>query len=163
MPDSPAPVPNRSSGSFLSTFDQLHNEINRMFDRFAGSSFSGSGFLDTLKRVDLVPSVDVSQREDAYEITAELPGVTEKDIALSVDNGTLTLKGEKKTEKEEKSKDRFVSERSYGAFSRSFSLPDDAEDEKIAAEFKNGVLKIVVPRNKTHKSPNARQIAVKAS
>lgn len=96
----------------------------------------------------VAPASEASGNDDTYRISIELPGVEEKDIQLSAENGMVTLKGEKKTEKEEKGETWFFSERQYGAFSRSFRLPPDADEDKVKADLKNGVLTITVPKAK---------------
>ena len=109
-----------------------------------------------------VPAVDVAEKDKAYEITVELPGMDEKDIEVTVANGVLTIKGEKKEEKEEKQKDYYVSERHYGSFARSFRIPEDADANRIEARFEKGVLAVTLA-----KTPAAQQtqqkIAVKAA
>jgi HSP20 family protein len=108
------------------------------------------------------PVADVVEGERDYRVTAELPGLSEKDIEISLAGDTLTVKGEKKEEREEKAESRYVSERRFGSFQRSFQLPEDADPEKIEAGFKNGVLTITLP-----KRPGAqvkrRKIEVKAN
>jgi HSP20 family protein len=92
------------------------------------------------------PAVDIADNEKAYEITAELPGMDESNIDVKFSDGTLTIKGEKKDEKEEKKKDYYLSERRYGSFQRSFGVPDGVDAEKIEAHFKNGVLTVTLPK-----------------
>jgi len=103
----------------------------------------------------------MTEKEKAYEVTAELPGMAESDVEVKLANGNLSIRGEKREEQEEKDKERYVSERSYGAFHRLFRLPDDVDADGIEAEFRNGVLKVTLP-----KSPEAgkkeRKIDVKA-
>lgn len=94
----------------------------------------------------LSPASDAKSDETAYRITMELPGVEEKDIDISVHEGVVTVKGEKSAEKEEKGDTWFFSERQYGAFSRTFRLPADADGDKIAADLKDGVLTLSVPK-----------------
>ncbi|WP_172296844.1 Hsp20/alpha crystallin family protein [Pseudoruegeria sp. HB172150] len=94
----------------------------------------------------LAPASEASASGDAYVISIELPGVDEKDIELSVDNNVVTVKGEKKTEREEKGDTWYFSERQYGAFQRSFRLPPDADESKIGADLKDGVLTVTVPK-----------------
>ena len=94
----------------------------------------------------MAPASDASSDEGAYRITMELPGVEEKDIDLSVNDGVVTVKGEKNTEREEKGETWFFTERQYGAFSRSFRLPADADGDKIEAKLKDGVLSVTIPR-----------------
>jgi HSP20 family protein len=88
------------------------------------------------------PELDVRESADAITIEAELPGVDEKDISVTVANGMLTIKGEKRQEKEEKSEDYYLAERSYGTFQRSLRLPDSIDETKIDAKFDKGVLKV---------------------
>jgi HSP20 family protein len=107
-------------------------------------------------------AVDVTESDKAYEITAELPGMDEKDIEVNVANAGITIKGEKKEETEEKQKDYYVSERRYGAFERYFGLPESVDVDKIAATFKNGVLRVTLPKIAEAQTP-ARKIEVKAS
>ncbi|MBS9716091.1 Hsp20/alpha crystallin family protein [Pseudohalocynthiibacter aestuariivivens] len=94
----------------------------------------------------LAPAAEASKSEDAYTIALELPGVDEKDIDLSVDNGVVTVKGEKKMSREEKSDSWYFSERQYGSFSRSFRMPPDADESGVDADLKDGVLTITVPK-----------------
>ena len=94
--------------------------------------------------------------DNAYRIAVELPGVAEEDIHLSVENGVVILKGEKRTEREEKGETWFFSERQYGSFSRSFRLPPDAEGEKVDAQLKDGVLNITIPKMGPKKQETAR-------
>ena len=94
----------------------------------------------------LAPASEAAASEDAYKITVELPGVEENDIDLRVEDGLVSLKGEKRTEREEKGETWFFSERQYGSFSRSFRLPPDADAEKMDAHLKDGVLTVTLPR-----------------
>jgi HSP20 family protein len=94
----------------------------------------------------LAPASDASSDDRAYTITVELPGVAEKDIELSVHDGVVTVKGEKSDTREEKGDTWYFSERQYGAFSRSFRLPGDADPDNIEASLKDGVLSIKVPK-----------------
>ena len=148
-------------------FDSLKREIDRLFDDF------GSGFfrrpLRTLADFEpfsrtfaLAPAVDVSEGEKAYEITAELPGIDEKNIEVKLVNGGLTIKGEKKDEKEEKTKDRHVSERRYGSFERYFRLPDGVDANKIEAKFAKGLLTVTLPKKPEAQQP-AKTIEVKSA
>lgn len=92
------------------------------------------------------PSSDAAATGDAYEVNVELPGVSEDDIDITVRENMLTVHGEKKTEREEKGKTYFFSERTYGAFQRSFRLPENSDTDKITADFKDGVLTIRIPK-----------------
>jgi HSP20 family protein len=109
-----------------------------------------------------MPAVDVAETDQAYEIKAELPGLDEKNIEVKVANGVLSIKGEKQEEKEEREKDYYRRERSFGSFERSFQLPDDIEADKIEATFKNGVLSVTLPKSAEARQ-QAKKIEVKAS
>jgi HSP20 family protein len=127
-------------------FSVMRSEMDRMFERFE----HGFPRLPHLFRGDthgaMMPELDV--REDATSITieAELPGVEEKDISLTFANGILTIKGEKKQNKEETTENYYLAERSYGAFERSLQLPESIDDTKIDAKFDNGVLRVTVAK-----------------
>ena len=92
------------------------------------------------------PDADAAATDESYEISIELPGVGAEDIDVSVNENTLTIKGEKKSEHEEKGKTHYFSERTYGAFERSFRLPDNAVADHISADFKDGVLNLKIPK-----------------
>lgn len=104
----------------------------------------------------LAPASEASASEDAYSITVELPGVAEKDIHLFVNDGVVTLKGEKQTEREKKGETWFFSERQYGSFSRSFRLPPDAIAERVDASLRDGVLLISIPKAASAKSQDTK-------
>lgn len=108
------------------------------------------------------PASEAKTAGSAYEITLELPGVAEDDIEVSLHEGMLEIKGEKRSEKSEEGDGYFFSERQYGQFQRTFRLPADADAEKINAEYTDGVLKISVPK-KTEKANGAKKIAVNAA
>ena len=110
----------------------------------------------------VTPASDASTDEDAYRITLELPGVSEDDIELTLEDSNLTITGEKRTEREEKGDTWFFSERQFGSFRRSFRLPGDADLEKVEADLKDGVLTITVPR-RIEPETAARKVAVKKS
>lgn len=108
----------------------------------------------------VAPASEASGNKDCYTITIELPGVEEADITLTAENGIVTLKGEKRTEKEESGQTWYFSERQYGAFSRSFRLPPDADEDRVEANLRNGVLSITVPKAKAE--TKNRQVKIKA-
>ncbi len=148
----------------------LRGEIDNVFERFAGNGYMDA-FWERHPDVDLFnwapplgmrPQVDMAETDKAYEISVELPGMNEKDIELIMRDGALTIKGEKKEEKEDKKKDYRVTERRYGRFQRSFALPQGADTGKIAAKFKNGVLSITLPKTKEARQ-HQRRIPIKAS
>ncbi len=106
------------------------------------------------------PSADALNKEDCYEIRVELPGVTEKDVEISIENNSLTIRGEKRSEREEKDKNYYFSERRYGSFERSFRLPDDVREAGISASYKDGILTLRLPKTEPKKSAS-RKIEIK--
>lgn len=108
------------------------------------------------------PNADAVNKEGCYEIRVELPGVSEKDVEVSLENGNLTIRGEKRSEHEEKDKNYFFSERRYGAFERIFRLPDDVREADIKASYKDGILTLRLPKTES-KKPASRKIEIKPS
>ena len=106
------------------------------------------------------PSVDIIEDDKEWLVKADLPEVNKEDVKVTVENGVLTITGERKFEKEEKNKKYHRVEREYGTFLRSFTLPDAADGDKVAAEFKNGVLQVHLPKNEKAK-PKAVDVKVK--
>jgi HSP20 family protein len=100
---------------------------------------------------DWVPSVDVSETDGEYQIKAEIPDVKKEDVKVTVEDGVLTIQGERKQEKEEKGKKYHRVECSYGSFVRSFTLPDLVDEGKVKAEFKDGVLNLKLPKSEKAK------------
>jgi HSP20 family protein len=131
-------------------FEELEKRISSLF----GREPLGNGDKEIMKVTDWSPSVDVTEDEKEYLITADAPGVKREDLKVTVQNGTLTISGERKSEKEEKGKKFHKVERSHGSFARSFSLPEDAEDEKLSAQFKDGVLTVHLPKAAKAKAKN---------
>lgn len=131
----------------------LQSDINRLFDAFM------TPFEKTEMKSTVSPKLDIAELKDKYEIKAELPGMDEKDINLSVEDGLLTISGEKKAETEEKDKGYYLKECSYGSFSRSVRLPDNIADDKISAQFRKGVLFIDMPKTQPNQS-KVRKIAI---
>ncbi len=129
-------------------FDALHREIDRLFDDFMGRGFDLARFGDffTDRSSAFNPRVDVTENEKEIKIAAELPGLDEKDIEVSLSGDLLTISGEKKAEKEDKRENYYRMERSYGSFQRSVALPVEVDAEKVEATFKNGVLQITLPK-----------------
>ncbi|QGX98862.1 Hsp20/alpha crystallin family protein [Roseovarius faecimaris] len=107
----------------------------------------------------LAPASDASSDEEAYRITMELPGVEEDDIEIAVQDGVVTVKGEKSDSREEKGETWYFSERQFGSFSRSFRLPADAQGDKVEARLKDGVLSLSVPKAKP-KSPETQKVKI---
>jgi len=147
--------------------EALRREVDRLFDNFGGDfwrrPFGAITDLEPIARKFVaMPAVDVTENDKGYEITAELPGLDEKNIEVQLVNGGLTIKGEKKDEKEEKVEDRYVSERRYGSFERYFRLPDGVDAGKIEASFAKGVLKVALPKKPEAQQP-PKKIEIKAA
>lgn len=146
----------------FSPLDSLHREVDRWFDGFFSdfgrfpSIFSGDRF------GSFSPKIDFSEDESSLAIAAELPGMDEKDIQVSLQEDVLTIKGEKKFEQEKKEKEFHCVERSFGSFERSVRLPKEVETDKVKASFKNGVLTITLPKSAKAKD-NVRRIEVKSA
>ena len=120
----------------------LHRQMNRLFDDL----FDQDGDSGAYARPGMsTPAMDIHQADDKIEITAELPGVREEDIDLTVEDGVLTLRGEKKSSREDQQ--RGYSERSYGTFERRLTLPSNIDEEKCSADFRDGVLTITLPKS----------------
>ena len=146
-------------------FRSFRTEMDRLFDRFTTgfgwpslalpsfpTAVAGNGFA--------VPAVDVTEDDKAYRIAAELPGMDEKDVEVAVSGDTLTIKGEKRQERETKEPNYYLSERSYGSFQRAFALPDGIDRDKIDASFAKGVLTVTLPKT-AEVQQQAKKIAVK--
>ena len=142
-------------------FDVLRNQVDRLFHDFQ-TGFWQNPFFRPLPDIEsfwcrdlgfkVTPAMDIVEKDKAFEVTAELPGLDVKDVDVRVSNGMLTIKGERQEEKEEKTKDRYVSERRYGSFRRTLQVPGSVDAEKIEASYKSGVLSVTLP-----KSPEAQK------
>lgn len=153
----------RVFGDFRNEIETLHRNIDRLFgSAWTGGIFGPTLLSDSWTKGDLVPSIDVTEDEKAFRVTVELPGMTEKDVAVTVADRTLTIRGEKKEEKEQKDKEVYRRERAFGSFHRAMELPADVDANKIDASFKNGVLTIQLPKSKEAQE-KVKQIAVKAA
>ena len=128
-------------------FDKLRKEMDRLWDSF----FEGRPTRRAREEVEWLPSLDVAETKSDLVVKVELPGMDPKDIDISLSDGVLTIKGEKKQEKEEKEEGYHLIERSYGSFTRSIQLPKDVQSDKISASFKNGILKVVLPKSEEAK------------
>ena len=132
-------LPRRLSTEFdpFGNFTRMQNQLNRLLTSMTPSeeeSLTGWS-----------PQVDIYEDEKGIQVRADIPGIDPKDVKVNIENGILTVSGERSTEKEEKKENYHRMERSYGSFSRSFALPDYADAEKIEANYKNGVLNVNVP------------------
>lgn len=139
-------IPIHQRHSVTDPFNFLRQEIDRLFE----TSTSVQG---------IRPEFEVKENKDGLQVTAELPGISDKDIDISLANGVLTIKGEKKSEQVKEGETYHISERSYGSFSRSLRLPYEPDEKKISASFKDGVLSLTIPRPAASKS-NVRKIAI---
>lgn len=140
----------------FSELEDISNRLNRIFGRSVTSTGAGH---EMMKVADWTPSVDISETDKAYLIKAEIPEVKKEDVKVTVDNGMLTIQGERKMEKEEKGKKFHRIERSYGSFVRSFRLPDGVDETKAKAEFKDGMINVTLPKSGKSKT-KALEIAV---
>lgn len=167
----PPSVPAPAAARAWDPFQSLRQEIDRVFEGFhRGLHFLPFG--RTMFDVEptwprgmiqgIAPAVDIAEKDKEYQITAELPGLDEHHVEVKLSNGVLTVKGEKSEGKEEREKDYHLTERRYGAFQRSFTLPDDVDTAKIAAGFKNGVLTISLPKS-AEALKSEKKIEVKAA
>jgi len=121
----------------------LRNQINRVFDDFWGESWLEPG---REMAAGFWPQLDVTETDKEIKVSAEIPGVEPKDIDVGIEDGVLTIKGEKKYEREEKEKGQYRMERSYGSFERAIELPAEVDESKAKAEFKKGVLRLTLPK-----------------
>ena len=131
----------------------LREEMNKLWNCFFGEK----AFLEPFGK-GWVPSLDVSETKENVVVKAEVPGMAGKDIDISLSGGVLTIKGEKKQEKEEKDENYHFTERIYGAFSRSVQLPQEVQTDKVTASYKNGVLTITLPKSEEAK---AKEVKIK--
>jgi HSP20 family protein len=152
MPDKPW----FPAGRELDPFRGFRTQLDTLFEEWFGRTTGGA----------LAPRIDVSETDKEMTLTVELPGVEEKDIEVSLSGNQLTIKGEKKSGQEEKKDEEgrvfHRVERSYGAFQRTMTVPFDVEPDKVAAQFKDGVLTVTLPKPQAAMDkPQARKIEVK--
>lgn len=136
-------------GNHRSSFDPfaaLQHQVDRLFDDYNGLRAPNDG------AAMLSPALDLKENEDSFDITAELPGVTKKDLDVRLTNDQIILKGEKKVERNEKKDDYHMVERRFGSFQRVLGFPCEVDNSKVEASFKDGVLKIHVPKAPEAKS-----------
>jgi HSP20 family protein len=128
----------------------LQDEMNRMFSDFFGEASEGG-------MATVAPAVDLIDTADTLKINVELPGIRKEDVEISLKDDLLTIRGEKKEEKEQKGENRYYMERTYGTFSRTLNLPAKIKADKVKAAYKDGVLEITLPKAEEEK---AREIQV---
>ena len=127
----------------------LRNEVDRMFRDFYDDSETKESYW--------MPSVDITEDNDKLTLSAEIPGVKKEDVKISLNNGILTIEGEKKQAREEKDENSYRSERYYGKFTRSFNLTSEIDEDKIKADYNSGIVSITLPKSEKVKS---RQISI---
>jgi HSP20 family protein len=152
----------RSFDTFRTEMESLHRSIDRLFADAWGGSFAPSLLAETWTTGKIAPRLDVAEDDKAFHVSVELPGMNDKDVAVTVEDRVLTIRGEKKEEKEKKDKDVFRRERAYGSFRRTIELPGDVDSAKIEAKFKDGILTIDLPKTKEAQD-RVKQIPVKAA
>ena len=145
--------PNKSSKRNVATrysdpFSALRAEMDSLFDSFIGGlpAFSGMFGSSGGRGFALTPHMDVTETDTEIVVEAELPGIDEKDVSLSLQDGVLTIRGEKKHVRDEEKENYRMTERRYGSFQRSVRLPDTVDEDKVEATFNNGVLKVSLPK-----------------
>ena len=154
-------APQVTKASDWQPFEALRNQVDRLFHDFQTGFLRAPSYRSLLDiepfwrrdfGFDLTPAIDIVEKDKAFEVTAELPGLDVKNIDLQLSDNVLTIEGEKQEEKEEKAKDRYVSERRYGSFRCSLQVPGSVDADGIEASFKSGILTVTLP-----KSPEAQK------
>jgi HSP20 family protein len=158
----------------LHPLETLRQDIESMFDRYLRNwpsvgqllqwpefePFRSLEIPERLKHWGATPRIDVSETDKSYELTAEIPGMEEKDVEVTLTENMLTINGEKHEEREEKEKNYHVRERRYGSFHRTFTVPPDVDANKISAQFAKGVLTVSLPKTKKPRGKR-RQISIR--
>ena len=142
--------------------DLLHRNIDRIFENMWTEGFGPTTFANVWGSTEVVPKLDLTENEQGVQVSVELPGMNEKDVDISLTDRFLTIRGEKKEEKETKEKDVYRRERSYGSFRRTLEVPAEIDSSKIEASFKSGVLTIQLPKTKEAQA-KVTHIPVKAA
>jgi HSP20 family protein len=144
------------------SFQSIEVEFNHLLDSMKRGLRGGLSTDLFFKNDWLKPSLDIASDEKEYSVKIELPGIDKSDISIEYANHTLKIKGEKHQEKEEKKKDYYRIERSYGSFQRVLDLPEDSDADNITSEYKDGVLSIAIPRKMLPKA-DAKKIEIKSA
>lgn len=150
-------APSVYRGGDMDPFLSLHRNVNRLIDEVFRGFDTPSAFGQMMMRNGTWPTVEVSENEKEIRVIAEVPGLDEKDIEVTLDDGVLTLRGERKSETEDK--ERQFSERYYGRFERRLALGHEVEEDKVDATFKNGVLLVTLPKTAKAQA-SAKRIAI---
>lgn len=136
-------IPVHRKNLIADPYNFLRQEIDRLFE-------------SNTHAMGLTPDFEIKENKEGISITAELPGVAEKDINVTIENGILTISGEKRSEETREGETYYMAERNYGAFSRSIRLPYETDEKKTSATYTDGILKLVIPRAKESKAPAHR-------
>lgn len=162
MAREPAPRETRAVSPYADPFVSLRSEMNRLFDTFFEPLPRGlsSGWGEAGRNGQIMPQMDVKETDKAITVEAELPGLDEKDVKVTLANGVLTIKGEKSEGKTEEREDYHLTERRYGSFQRSLRLPDAIDDAQVEAHFDKGVLRVTIPK-RADATPKERRIEIK--
>ena len=168
----PVKTPSSSNAPTLGSadpFSALRRQVDRLFDDFTGGFWGmpfGRGMLDMSRGIlaggVVTPQIDMRETADSFQVTAELPGLAEKDVTLTIADNVLTLKGEKKAEREEKGENYHLSERSFGSFTRSVQLPTTVNQDMVSAKFDKGVLTVTLPKVESAKT-REKKIDIKSA
>lgn len=137
--------------------EDVSTRLNRIFGRHLTRPEESS---DMLTEADWAPSVDISETDNAYIVKGEIPGVQKEDVKVTIQNGMLSIQGERKQQREEKGRKFHRVECCYGSFVRSFRVPDDTDEDEVRAEFKDGMINITLPKSERTK---AKSIEVKVT
>jgi HSP20 family protein len=152
----------RPIAGFRREMESIHRAMERLFEDLWSGHFESARLPELWSGGDVVPRIDETEDEKAFHVAVELPGMSEKDVEVTLANGLLTIRGEKKREEEQKGKDLYRQERSFGAFRRTLALPEEVDESQIEASFKNGVLTIDLPKTKEARE-KVKHISVKAA
>jgi HSP20 family protein len=136
----------------------MQNEMNRLFNAFFDAPSQGNGGQTTTVR-RWIPAMDVVETEDHFVLRADLPGLSENDVKIELEDNVLTIAGERKAEHEQQGEGYYRVERAFGSFSRSLTLPEGVDAERIQASFNSGVLEVRIPKPEQHK-PRKVQISL---
>jgi len=148
--------------SFLREMDSLHKEMDRLFEDFWKGSTSQTFMTQPWQQGALSPRIDESEDEKSFHIKVELPGMDKDDVDVTLSGGVLTIRGEKKQEEEEKGKNFYRKERSFGSFRRSLPIPVDVDETRVEAKFEKGVLFIELPKT-AEAIKKVKHISIKAA
>lgn len=150
-----------SSHPVLRGWEEMHQEMDRIFDSFFGDAFGRAPLSTAVSSLSpMALQLDIAETDKAYVVTAELPGLEEKDVDITLTDGILTLKGEKQQEEEKEGKTFHRMERRYGSFKRVLQLPGDADENAISATMKNGILQIEIGKS-AKAEPASRKIEIR--